>query len=1271
MLLLGVGSAFAQADLLSFSVLSEDDKTAMVNYRNFSGPVASLQIPEKVNIEGTEYTVVAIGRDAFNTAEVESVNIPATIKTIGNGAFCYSTLKNVTFNGGLDLIEESAFTGTDIESFEIPGDVGEIQLYAFGNPKSIKIDGNVSLLGDHSIAGCRLLEDFSVTGNIEEIGELAFLDCNNLSKISVDGYIKTIGGNAFSGTAITDFVFNEGLESIELPLCGNGSFSLTLPQSFKEFKGGYTVNDGEKVLNLKWYDSLMGIEKITFNVTDLEAWCTTPIAGYNPKKYGWTDHYNSEAGKYEESTIDFVSEFIPVTINYRGREITSLSVPMGVETLKPYAFAGLENLTSVSLPDGLKEIGEGVFGGTAISAIELPESVVTIGDYAFACDADIQEIELPAGLTTLGDYAFYKNIGLYEVEIPGGVKRIGAHAFDQCIDMENITLNEGLEEVGAYAFYAAKRVAEIKFPESLVSIEEHAFNGIAATELEFGDNLKSIGNWAFSRFHDGFDFNFADWVDAWGNSPTCKINLGKSIESIGDYAFAVWTIRSIQFPETLTSIGSFAFRDSKLSTITLPTAMTELSKSAFEGCGNLAVVNFSEALETIGARAFANTSLRDLNLPTSVKEIGEYAFENTPVVNAVIPDGVTSIGEKAFTNVNYLTIGSGITSISKPVAQSCDILKMTRPTPPTLSTDRLGFEPKVVIVPAEAGDTYRKNNRWKDYNIFAEGENKAIVNVNKEANEQLADQLILQSRLMPAQVASLAVYGSLDNDDWAVIRSNMTSLYDLDLSNISNTEIPAEALNGKSTLLNVTLPDGLKTIGNSAFSGCTLMHMPQIPSSLESIGENAFGYCKSLDSDWIFTASLASVGKKAFLGCESLKGLDFSETAITNFADGDGNGSYFQMETGVFENTYSLSKLIFPTNLERIPSGAFKNSGIRTVEIPASVKAIGMYSFQNSSIEKIEIPEGVEEIGAFAFNESNLEAISLPASLRTLGEYTFSSTPLVYADFADGLGTVADGVFKNCQDLMVVNLPTTLKSIGENAIAASALAAINAPIVDPAATVANPFTGVDNMTCALSIPRQSFTKYVRAEYWGSFVGVRNNIDVTIPETVEVTYIDEDDYQEMIEDMQEEEETPEQPVSARRRAMRVLRANAVISSFKGYGKLFNGAALYRDDKGKTRFFLDIDPAEIGLVKVEYNNKDITSQIDSETMSFVTEPLTMNATLKVTYDGVNVGVEEIEEGAFAAPVDVYDLTGRLVLVQATDFSSLPAGIYIAGGKKIMVK
>ena len=73
---------------------------------------------------------------------------------------------------------------------------------------------------------------------------------------------------------------------------------------------------------------------------------------------------------------------------------------------------------------------------------------------------------------------------------------------------------------------------------------------------------------------------------------------------------------------------------------------------------------------------------------------------------------------------------------------------------------------------------------------------------------------------------------------------------------------------------------------------------------------------------------------------------------------------------------------------------------------------------------------------------------------------------------------------------------------------------------EPAPIFANGFGGIDNYKCSLSIPTTSFTKYLLAEYWGAFVDIRNNIEVSVDKNIDITYIDEADYEEIMEEQYE-------------------------------------------------------------------------------------------------------------------------------------------------------
>ena len=230
------------------------------------------------------------------------------------------------------------------------------------------------------------------------------------------------------------------------------------------------------------------------------------------------------------------------------------------------------------------------------------------------------------------------------------------------------------------------------------------------------------------------------------------------------------------------------------------------------------------------------------------------------------------------------------------------------------------------------------------------------------------------------------------------------------------------------------------------------------------------------------------------------------------------------------------------------------------IEVGSGLTEIGYNAFYDCiNLKSFPFNEGLLSIGTEAFRGSGLQSVELPSTVTHVGNGAFAGSRISYINFPDGLEVINENVASDCPELMVANLPSALKAIGTDALSSASMVSVNSPALQPASTSGNPFGVIDNLNCALSIPRQSFTPYLLAEYWGAFVGMRNSIDITMPESVEMTYMDEDDYQAMIEDEEAESETP---ANGRRQSLRVMRRAGVIGNAKGYGKLFNGASLYR-------------------------------------------------------------------------------------------------------------
>ena len=1229
-------------------ILETETRTAQMNSylneSNFSG--GALVIPEKINFSSENYDESVWGEYAIAgelsiywsddkvKQSLTSVKIPEGITSISGDTFYNCTnLETIEFPSTLTSIGVEAFNGcTALKSVEFPKSLVSIGNSAFGSTalENIILPSSLTTIGNSAFWGCSQLAtiEFAEHSSLTSIGDYAFSYCTALKSVEFPKSLVSIGNSAFGSTAL---------------------------------------------------------ENITFNYSSVDKFLTSSVEGFPYGCFGGDGSTNIKE--------------IRVTNLINGQPMKNVLIPMGMETIKDYAFWNDVNVESVTFPDGFKSIPAGAFRRTAIKALKMPASLETIGDRAFeGCDM-LEEITFNEGLKTIGERAFQRCTAIAGIVLPNSVTEAGISAFAQCEDLESVVLSTSLTKIPRGMFAACYHLAECVIPESVTEIGSHAFgHNFNLREIDLGSNVKSVGAYAFSIADGGGDYE--QNVDSWEilnkyaslRQNKFKVKLSEGLASIGERAFEGREgLDAVRLPSTLASVGNMAFAGTAIREITVPDAMTTIGMGAFAQMNSLKRVKLPATLTEIGQEAFRATALTDIEIPEGVTTIGESAFAQCDLKSLSLPDAVTSVGANFIEDNNslaYLSLGAGVGELPKMASNiSRCFLKMGAATPPTLGTDRLGFTPTIVLVPEGCGDAYTKSNRWKDYNISAANGNVATVYVNEPGT--LATEIRLSSGLFPAQVSNLIITGgTLNEDDFAIMRSNMRACYDIDLTLAGNTEIPAGAFTGRSMLLNIKLPAATTAIGDNAFTNCAVMHLESLPATLETIGEGAFSGCTGMDSELSMPASLTRVGADAFAG-SGVKRVDFSG------AEGlDLSNAY-----NLFGGCRNLSEVVLPNATKMIPGSMFKGSGLSEVYLPEGLESSGSEAFKECGLLKgINLPSTVNNIGDRAFAYSGLEGIDLPKSVTEMGEYVFTGSKVAYVNFPAGLTGISSGMAKDCPDLMVVNLPRKLQSIGNEALNSASIAAISSPSQLPAATDGNPWESIDNMTCALSIPKPSLVKYMLAEYWGAFVDIRNSIDVTIEveepeeeptpgenpggETGEdaaddvLTYIDENDYQTMLEEQEENMEEEPAPAEARRRALRTLRRAGVIAPNKGYGKLFNNSSLYRDGGQSTRFFLNVDTDK--KYSVMYNGQDITDAVDTETNSFVIDGFDKTSSLHVkVYSGIQSGIDAVEVSAddpFAGgKADIYSTTGICVkpAAMAEDLRMLPSGIYIVNGRKIVVR
>ena len=234
----------------------------------------------------------------------------------------------------------------------------------------------------------------------------------------------------------------------------------------------------------------------------------------------------------------------------------------------------------------------------------------------------------------------------------------------------------------------------------------------------------------------------------------------------------------------------------------------------------------------------------------------------------------------------------------------------------------------------------------------------------------------------------------------------------------------------KAYLKTVVIPEGVTSIASGAFSGCLVLQKVTFPSTLKEIKRSAFYQCVELTSVEL-PAGLEILDCYAFSECTALRRV----TLPVNFTIGnDGDIPH----NGPFEGCTSLTNVIFPKGITRIPNWLFYNCpGLRTITIPDTVTSIGGRAFsQCEKLRTVNLPDSLVTIeGDYAFAESPaLTEITLPKNLETVGERAFADCAnLQKVVFPEGLKAIYTGAFANCTALTSITLPSTLTEM--NALA--------------------------------------------------------------------------------------------------------------------------------------------------------------------------------------------------------------------------------------------
>ncbi len=217
----------------------------------------------------------------------------------------------------------------------------------------------------------------------------------------------------------------------------------------------------------------------------------------------------------------------------------------------------------------------------------------------------------------------------------------------------------------------------------------------------------------------------------------------------------------------------------------------------------------------------------------------------------------------------------------------------------------------------------------------------------------------------------------------------------------------------------VVIPEGVTTIGEYAFSGCSGLTNVTIPQGVTSIGGSAFWDCDSLTHVTI-PEGVREIGDHAFDGCAALTGATIPDSVT-------------RIGGAAFMNCTALTHVTIPDGITEIELCTFEGcTSLKSVAIPQSVTEIGGGAFEFcESLTDVTLPDGLVEIGETAFRCCrSLTSITIPASVAQVWRAPFEyCTGLTDVTFADGVTKIWPVMFSNCTSLASVTIPDSVTEI--------------------------------------------------------------------------------------------------------------------------------------------------------------------------------------------------------------------------------------------------
>lgn len=1033
------------------------------------------------------------------------VDFQDQITEIGNHAFDSSSITGITGTNNLVKIGEYAFNSCMGISgkVELPA-VTEIHAYAFSKilATDFEISENITLIDNGAFMNCTNLKainkndgvadvDLGNMTKLAEIGKQAFSGCSSIVSLRLSGTITKINDSAFSKlTTLANVKFNDNGKAGTTEL-GSSVFSgctnLVEVSTAKNVGiiGSSAFSDCIKLMRLNLAEGLQIIKKDAF------AGCTR-LEGALPE--GVNEKYSSASG---------AKVMLP-------NEKAVLEIPGTVTAIEDSAFASCYSADETLQADGEKEPSDYKIGIKAVHIAGNPAGT-TIGASAFAGCQNLTKLTLGEGVTGLGDSAL-KDTRLEEITIPStfetGTAKNSPFTSGENSTLKKVTFADGIQVIPQYFLNNITTLTKIEIPASVQKIGDHAFadcsNLTAVTFKEQADSkLTTIDTSAFegcslmklSKLPEGLTtINASAFKDCKKISLT---DLPTGLITIGNAAFENCTMLRIGKLPAITALGMAAFKNCvKLSFLSVDTSnLAEINATAFEGCTGLSSVQINggeKKQTTIADGAFATcNSLKWLDIE-NVKSIGKNAFAKLPF-SALEINQVDTIGESAFASCDKLenpviqnvkTIGASAFAGSGAQTDDNKVLLDSIQNVGSRAFEGCQFT-SADIRDLEKVTTYTDPETKIEYSPFAKSSIKKVEFSDETKNTVCTKAFKNVTSLQSVELAYCFTYGNISTIDASAFEGcvNLTDInlsdklttinglafYNTGLTEItvpaSLTKITTASAAGKNVgpfaggvLRKVTFADGVTKSLQGMFMGTTSLEEVVLPKSLKTIDQNAFKDCSSLKKLSVGKSggenvldTVETINAGAFNGCSSLETLTLKNVAKIDSSDTNrtfgGCTSLKKVSVTGVTTTDNTGKTTLSTT---IGTSAFKdNKALKEINLD-TIKTVSQEAFRGCGVADDGTDpatltlNNVNAIGSLAFYGCGFKAVQIPRQLTSVAtgkidgvEYgPFAGGKLETVSFGTLINTIPDNLCMNTTSLQKIELQSvkaSLRTIGKNA----------------------------------------------------------------------------------------------------------------------------------------------------------------------------------------------------------------------------------------------